>query len=78
MKPDRASTKGVKPRAYRDLLDRAVAQGWTLTWTGDNHIRLDPPSGHVPSGPVFGAGTSGGGRGVQNLRALLRRHGVDC
>jgi len=67
--------RGIKPRAYRDLIAAAVAQGWTATSTGSNHWRLDPPG---EGGPVFCAHSSGGGRGVQNLRALLRKRGVIC
>lgn len=66
---------GIKPRAYRDLIEAAVAQGWTASQTRSNHFRLDPPGGGQP---VFAAHTSGGGRGERNLRALLRKRGVIC
>jgi hypothetical protein len=68
--------RGIKPRAYRDLIAAAVAQGWTAAVTGSNHIRLDPPGG---GSPVFAGYTvSGGNRAVQNLRSLLRQRGVVC
>jgi hypothetical protein len=67
--------RGIKPRAYRDVIIAAVDQGWTATLTGGNHIRLDPPG---EGGPVFAAFSSGGGRGERNLRALLRKRGVIC
>lgn len=67
--------RGIKPKAYRDLIVKAVDQGWTATQTRSNHFRLDPPDGGTP---VFAAHTSGGGRGERNLRALLRNRGVDC
>ena len=67
--------RGVKPPEYRALLLAAVSQGWTATHTGSTHIRLDPPGGGKP---VFAGGTSYGGRATKNLRAKLRRAGVDC
>jgi hypothetical protein len=66
---------GITPRAYRDLIAKAVDQGWTASSTGGGHIRLDPPG---KGGPIFAAFSSGGGRGVQNLRSMLRKRGVDC
>jgi len=66
--------RGVKPRAYRDVLQMALDQGWTVRTTGGGHLRLDPPDGTTP---VFAAKTSGGGRGERNLKALLRLRGVD-
>ena len=66
---------GVSPRAYRDLIQKAVDQGWSASTTGGGHLRLDPPNG---GGPVFTAKTSGGGRSARNLRSLLRKRGVDC
>jgi hypothetical protein len=70
--------KMIKPRETRDLIVRAVEQGWTVQKTGSGHVRLDPPQ---PStlGPVFAATTSTAqGRGVLNLRSELRKRGLDC
>jgi hypothetical protein len=67
--------RGIRPRAYRDLIAIAVAQGWTVAPTKGNHWKLTPPD----DGPfIICAHTSGGGRGVQNLRSMLRKRGVEC
>lgn len=67
--------RGVADRDYRNLIRKAVAQGWTASTTAGGHIRLDAPTGGAS---LFVAKTSYGGRGERNLRSLLRRHGVDC
>ena len=69
----RQALSGVTDKDYRALLLTAVEQGWTASHTGNQHIRLAPPDG---GRPLFVAGTSHGGRGDPNLKALLRRHGV--
>jgi len=66
--------RGVNDRDYRNLIRKAVAQGWSASTTNGGHIRLDGPTGQS----LFVAKTSYGGRGERNLRSLLRRHGVDC
>lgn len=69
--------RGVKPKVYRDMIEAALAAGWTVSMTGTNHLRLHPPKGDA--GPViFAAQSMGGGRGERNLRSLLRKRGVIC
>jgi predicted RNA binding protein YcfA (HicA-like mRNA interferase family) len=70
-----SALRGIKPRDYRDVIQAAVEQGWSLSHTGGGHLRLDPPDGTTP---VFCATSSGGGRGERNLRSLLRKRGVTC
>jgi predicted RNA binding protein YcfA (HicA-like mRNA interferase family) len=60
---------------HRDLIQKALDQGWTLTRTKSGHLRLTPPDG---GDFIITAKTSGGGRGERNLRSLLRQRGVDC
>jgi hypothetical protein len=66
--------RGVRPQEARSLMRRAVRQGWAITVTNGGHIRLTPPDGGTP---IIAALTSSGGRGVNNLRSLLKRAGVD-
>jgi hypothetical protein len=69
----RKAVRGITSRDYRDLMLRAIDQGWTVEKTGDTHIKLSPPDG----GPfIFAASTSNGGRGERNFKAKLRRAGV--
>lgn len=53
---------------YRQLRVIAVAQRWTVTVTGTNHLKWQPPHGR----PVF----TGDRREYKNTRAKLRRAGL--
>jgi hypothetical protein len=67
--------RGIKPQAYRSLVEAALKQGWTISATGSQHIRLEPPGG---GSPVWAAKTLSDHRGIKNFRATLRRRGVIC
>jgi hypothetical protein len=66
----------IQGKDLRALARRAVAQGWRLEYTGKGHIRWLPPDEGRP--PIYSASTPGRGRGYQNFRAALRRHGLEC
>lgn len=65
--------RGIKPDQTRQLIKRAVDQGWTWEQSGGNHIRLRGPNGEL----VITALTGSDRRGYLNLRALLRQKGLD-
>lgn len=61
------------PEHLRELYAAAIEQGWTITWTGANHLRWRGPDGRV----AFCAGTPGPDpRDRYNVRAKLRRAGL--
>jgi predicted RNA binding protein YcfA (HicA-like mRNA interferase family) len=51
----------------------ALDSGWTVTKTKRSHIKLRAPSGAI----VFASGTPSDVRAVHNLKAMLRRNGLD-
>lgn len=58
----------------RQMIGRVRRQGFEVSRTGGNHLRVISPSGGavtVPSSP------SGGRRSLENTRACLRRIGAD-
>ncbi len=57
----------------RPLVRAAIAQGWELDDSGKRHPKLRGPDGHVITVP----GSLSDWRGVKNLRAQLRRAGVE-
>ena len=61
---------GVSPKELRNVVRSAIKQGWTATYTGSNHVRLE----HSDGTTVFCAGT-GTGRSARNLRNDLRNSG---
>lgn len=60
------------PPDHRQIVEHAVAAGWTLTRTRGGHLRLRSTTGAIV---VFGASPSCH-RSVLNLRADLRRNGL--
>lgn len=68
------SEGGVKiPEEYRALAKLARQQGWTITVCGSGHLRWTTPDGRA----VFSPKSPGDGRGIYNVRAKLRRAGLD-
>jgi hypothetical protein len=60
----------------------AEAAGWTVEMTKNCHVKFSPPPGArdrsgSPAGPVFTGSTASDHRAVKNLRAQLRRSGLD-
>ena len=55
---------------HDDVLDHARRVGWTVSYTGGGHLRLDHP--HA-SGPVFTSSTASDWRAGRNLAVQLRR-----
>jgi predicted RNA binding protein YcfA (HicA-like mRNA interferase family) len=54
------------------LIKAAEKAGWRTERGGGGHVKIYPPTG-----PIITAGNSGGKRGSKNLRADLRRAGLD-
>jgi hypothetical protein len=53
------------------LLIRLRRAGLTASITGGGHIRIE-----TPKGPVYAPTTGSDWRGIRNLSAVLRAHGV--
>lgn len=71
------------PKHYRPYVDAALAAGWTLDFTSSGHPRLNPPRGTTDpqrgglAASLTMPGTAyDGGRGLHDLAARLRRHGI--
>lgn len=58
-------------KVLRPLLRELLAQGWSLSLTGSNHIRAMSPSGEL----VFMPLTPSDGRAIHNMLPQLRRAG---
>lgn len=56
------------------LIEAAEAQGWKVRMTGSNHYRWTSPDKRIR--PIFTGATTGGGRGMPNALACLRRGGL--
>jgi hypothetical protein len=57
----------------RSLIREAVEAGFTVSRTSRGHPKFVAPNGSV----VFGSGTPGDWRAIHNMRAKLRRVGLD-
>jgi len=60
------------PRVWRELAEKAVAQGWSINLTGSDHIRWVSPSGVI----VTSSQTPSDHRSFKNTRAELARRGL--
>jgi predicted RNA binding protein YcfA (HicA-like mRNA interferase family) len=54
----------------RDLLREARRNGWSVTRTGGDHLRLQHPQA---AGPVFAGSTPSDHRAIRHVRAEMRR-----
>jgi hypothetical protein len=61
------------PEPYRALARLAHDAGWKITRCGSGHLRWAPPRGR----PVFTPSSPGDVRGFYEVRAKLRRAGLD-
>ncbi len=73
--PKSASRRLSSDRDFRELFDKATTAGWRVERTGGNHVRLLSPDRSVP--PVITSSTPSDPRAIKNLRAMLRRYGLD-
>ena len=60
------------PREWHVLVDAAQAAGWSVAKTRGNHVKWASPTGAV----VFSASTPSDRRAIHNIRAMLRRKGL--
>lgn len=58
----------------RKLAALARRAGWSVEYTGGGHLRWVPPQG----GPVYSASTPSDLRVLANMKARLRRAGLEC
>lgn len=54
----------------RELVRLAERDGWRVSTTGSNHLRLEHPQA---SGPVFTGSTPSDRRALHNARAMMKR-----
>jgi hypothetical protein len=64
---------GQVPDQTRAMIRQAQAQGWKLSVSSGNHLRLDPPGG---GHPVFLSATPSDWRSCLKIRSALRKAGV--
>lgn len=69
---DELSAADLPNKELRPLVRVALDAGWKLT-RGGKHYKLTSPAGAC----VFMSGTGVGSRGVQNMRSVLKRAGLD-
>lgn len=60
------------PRDWQSLVEAAQGAGWSVAKTRGNHVKWVSPTGAV----VFSASTPSDHRAIYNIRAQLRRHGL--
>lgn len=60
------------PRDLRDLGRQALAAGWEISKTSNQHFRWRAPSGAL----VFTSGTPSDRRTLRNVQSLLRKAGL--
>jgi hypothetical protein len=60
-------------KEYRPIAAQAVAAGWTISFTKNNHLRWTSPSGKV----VFSGGSPSDRRALYNHVMMLRRNGLE-
>ncbi len=60
------------PKIWRDLAQKALSQGWTISLTGGEHIRWCSPQGEI----YHGSNTPSDHRTVKNAIAALKRMGL--
>lgn len=65
---------GIRDREIAALAARALAAGWEIRRTTGNHYQWRAPEG---PGLIVSAGTPSDWRAARNLRARLRRAGLD-
>lgn len=57
-----------------DLIRKAMAAGWEVKKTGGGHLKWVSPKGEV----VFSPYSPSDYRGFKNMKAHLRRAGLEC
>lgn len=60
------------PREYRDLMEKAKSQGWTLSLSGGMHLIWRSPTGVK----VFSSSSPSDHRAVKNVKRDLKRYGM--
>ena len=66
--------RGIQSGRHRDLVKRAVEQGWDIAMTGSGHVALSRGQRRLVVSTTV---REGRGRGWANLRAEARRVGID-
>lgn len=70
----RQANNSESKKVLAELIDHAQRQRWKVKTTGGGHYRWTSPNKAIR--PVFTGATSGGGRGMPNALAALRRAGL--
>lgn len=72
-----AVPKSVSDKDLRVLYGTVAAQGYKVESSNGGHIRLTPPPESKDAQVIFGPSSPSDHRSVKNLRAQLRREGID-
>jgi len=63
-------------KELKKLIKLARSQGWEVRITGGNHVEWKPPDKSKPK--IYSGNTiSDGARGFHNVKAILRKNGLD-
>lgn len=65
--------RGIKPKEFRQLLQRVERLGCEVVLTRGNHVKVTTPSG----GHVIASYTMSDPRGMKNLISELRKRGIE-
>lgn len=68
------SKRRISSKALRPIIKKARKQGWKVDLTKSGHVRFKPPTSGQS---IITAGTASDHRSLKNLRADLRRAGLD-
>lgn len=65
--------RGIRHDKVRELVKRAMAQGWSVSKTGSGHIALDKGKQRI----IMSGTSTGAGRSWGNARSQARKYGID-
>ena len=68
------NTQRLPSKSLRPIVKKARKQGWEVSVTKKSHVRFVPPGGGAA---VIASGSASDSRSIKNLRARLRRSGLD-
>ncbi len=62
-----------KSSDFRNIMDAAKQQGWSVEATKNQHWKFTPPKGM--GGSVFFSGSPGDWRSIKNFISMMRKNG---
>jgi predicted RNA binding protein YcfA (HicA-like mRNA interferase family) len=62
--------RGVRPKESQQLMRRLVKEGWTVSTTGRNHVKLTHPNGRSVVTGLTGSSYNGWKKFERNVRNI--------